>query len=416
MEIRQEPTWFADARMPRYPRLSKDIEADAVVIGGGITGLSAAYFLAKEGKRVVLIEKERLASGATGRTTAIISSIIDTSMPDILTMFGKETGRRIIDGHRHAIDSIENIVESETIDCDFMRTPSYLYASEPSQEKALKKEFEAAGKLGYAVKKIFPDFPLRNFGVLEIADQAKFHPLKYLSELAQAATDAGAEIFEETEAKHISGKGPLEIETEGGAIRAQFSLLATYEPFTKPLSLYFKKAFYRTYMIEASIPTEVFPEASFEDLSNPYTYFRVDAGKAKDRLIIGGEDHRSDLHVSREKSWKALEDKIRNTLGVDYAITRRWPGPILEPIDGIPYIGPFGAHTFVAMGFSGNGMTYGTLSARMFADYVLGRKNAWSDVFDPGRIPGPIDLYIKGRDYVEEFFGGAVRNTFAYRA
>jgi glycine/D-amino acid oxidase-like deaminating enzyme len=180
--------------------------------------------------------------------------------------------------------------------------------------------------------------------------------------------------------------------------------------------MYFKAGLYVTYMIEAQIGKGLLKEGIYEDNYLPYHYFRVDPQGKYDRIIAGGEDHRQDIPVSSEKSFKALEKYLASVLGSkNYKIRRRWTGPILEPIDGLPYVGRYkkNSNILVTHGFSGTGMTFGTISALIFSDTVRGVKNEWEGLLDTSRLPTIKQLLAKGKDYSEEFVGGAVKNTFA---
>jgi glycine/D-amino acid oxidase-like deaminating enzyme len=184
----------------------------------------------------------------------------------------------------------------------------------------------------------------------------------------------------------------------------------------RPLRLYFKKAFYTSYVYELEFPHQSLVEGIYEDNANPYHYFRVDRLEDRDRVIIGGEDHRSDLHVSEEKCFKALMKYTKSLFkNIPFAITHQWKGPILEPVDGLPFIGEFRDHqTLYAMAFSGNGMTYSMISAQIFKDHISGYKNQFADLYKADRMPYMRLLMVKGRDYTDELMGGAVKNSLSH--
>lgn len=415
MKRNTAPVWDASP-MPSFAPLAENMTVDVAIIGGGISGISAAYLLVGKDLSIALIEKDHLDWGASGVTTAFLNTILDTNMSDLILIHGRECAQLIVASHREAIDRIERIVEKESIDCEFMRCPNYLYASTEDQRTELESEYAAALQIGYEASMHRDARGMRNFGALEIRGQGKFHPRKYLAALAEKTKERGVHIFEKTEALELQGDSPITVRTAHGTITARFVFIATYEPFTKPLSLYFKKGSYISYVLAGTIEKGALAEATYEDLSNPYNYFRIDADEKADRIIFGGADHRADVKVAPEKNFQALEDAAAKTLqGTSYRFDREWSGPILEPLDGLAYIGQFDkGNMFVAFGFSGNGMTYGTISAKMFADHVLGNGSPYTVLYDPGRLPDLKELYVKGRDYVGELFGGAVRNTFTY--
>jgi glycine/D-amino acid oxidase-like deaminating enzyme len=407
-------TWYAGIRQPSFPPLSTTMTVDVAIIGGGITGVTAAYLLSKEGKSVALIEKDRLGSLATGLTTAFLTSSLDTDVPKLMELFGNKKAKKMIASHEKAIDRVEEIVTNEKIACEFVRCPNIIFAASGKQAHALQEEERYASQLGFSTPfAIEGDFGFRHYGYLTMKHQAKFHPLKYLFGLAAAAKKNGAQIFEGVEAAEIShDPQPLVHTSTGHDIRANTVVVATYNPFDK--ALFFKKGTYISYILEAKLPSGRVPEGIYEDQMDPYHYFRVDKKRGFDRLIIGGEDHRADIPVSAEKNFAALEDYMRDRFErMDCEVVRKWRGPIMEPVDGIAFIGEAEQENVLyATGFSGNGMTYGTIAAVALTDAVAGRANEWLELYAADRRPTLKQLVKKGADYGMEFVGGALKNTF----
>ena len=417
--IKEKPTWDADAKMPSFPKLHSSIETDVAIIGGGITGLTSAYLLSKAKKKIVLLEKNKICLGATGVTTAFLTQIIDTELSKLLRMYGKSKTEIISRSHQKAINQVEKIINENKIKCEFARCSNYLCAVDEESVRNLQEEEIAAKNLGISME--FKENKLlgfRNFGYLELANQAKFHPLKYLSALSKIAHKNGANIFEKTEVTEIKGSGPYILKTSLGNVKAKYVIVTTYAPFDK--KLFFKKAFYDSYVFELQVPGKILKEGIYEDNLDPYHYFRVDRKGKFDRVIIGGEDHRSDIPVNDSKSFQALEDYIKKIFPFDYKIIRKWKGPILESIDGLAFIGEYkNKNIFYATGFSGNGITYANIAAHLFANIISGTANNEIEelisVYNPKRIPTLKQLANKGVDYTKELLHGAVKNTLLYR-
>jgi glycine/D-amino acid oxidase-like deaminating enzyme len=412
MHIKSSPPWDEGVPVTHFPPLAESIEADVVIIGGGITGLTAAYLLSHSKLKIVLIEKDRLAYGATGLTTAFLTSYLDTHLRDLIGMYGEKTTKAIIKSHAAAIDRVENIVQQEKLECEFKRCSNYVYATSASAYKDLHAEKRAADKLGIKMRwGKSAQLPFPQSGYLELPQQAKFHPKKYLAGLVTILQQRGVHIYEKTEARSLQENGKVVVDTPRGRVVSPKALVATYAPFNK--KLFFKKAFYTSYVFELAVPRQALPEGIYEDTENPYHYFRVDRGKERDRVIFGGEDHRSDIPVKSSKNFAGLKKHLAETFSsVPYTLIRQWQGPIIEPVDGLAFIGPAGSSTTMyATGFSGNGMTYATIAALMFANMVQGKKHQGSRLYDAARIPTFRSLLYKGRDYTQELIGGAVRNT-----
>jgi glycine/D-amino acid oxidase-like deaminating enzyme len=297
-----------------------------------------------------------------------------------------------------------------------MRCPSYHYSLKPNNE-SLRQEYAALASLGRNVTFDGDDLPFEHFGYIKLGRQAKLHPLKYLAALAQATHQKGVGIFEETPVSALHRRGTtLVLETPIGSIEAKWVLMATHYPLPpQPSQLFFKKAAYLTYVIAADVPKNTLPEALYEDTENPYHYLRVDHGQEKDRLLLGGEDHRMDIPVSEEKCFASLKQHLQELLpNTEHTITRQWKSRIVEPGDGLAFLGPLDDdRIFYATGHSGNGLTYAVIAAELFRDFVLGRSNPLQKIYAADRALNPKAYLQSAEHYLGEFVGGAVKNIFA---
>jgi glycine/D-amino acid oxidase-like deaminating enzyme len=412
MKIPEQSPWVSEPKTKNYPKLEQNLTVDVAIIGGGLAGINTAYHLTKSGLKVAVLEKDQIGSGATGYTTAMITQIIDTSLTDLKDIYGLEKAKEIVKAKRQSVDMIAQVVEDEKLDCEFMRCSNYMYAADEKQTQELKEEYNVSKEFGiegeYSEEK---ELGFKHFGVWEVKNQAKFHPLKFLFNLAQKTESLGAKIFENTEAEKIEEqKDGLLIQTKSGqTVQAKYSIMCTYVPFDNPIQTLFKKGMYVTYEFGLTLPKGLLKPAIYEDLNNPYYYFRVDEGEESDTMLIGGEDHRQELKIDPEKNYRSLQNYIETMFPKkNYKIIKRWSGPILEPSDGLALIGEYKPNQMIATAFSGNGMTYSMLSALIFKDIITDNTNPAIELFDPKRIPGVYQLYIKGRDYIGTLMGGAV--------
>lgn len=412
-------TWRQTVEEVDRPQLKGAVEADVVVIGGGITGVDTAYVLSTEGKKVVLSEKDEIRGHATAHTTAFLTYIIDTDLHDMVKIFGKEKSKLVYESHRTAIDEIERIINEEKIDCEFKRVPNYIFAVAEKDFEDLEEDVKLANEFGFELATYEDDkLTFNNEGYVLVPHQAKFHPLKYVFGLQKKAEERGAEFYEHTEAQEIEQQedGTVLVKTDSGSIKAQHVVIATYDPFNHPKELFAHKGPYTSYILHIEFPKGRLEEGIYEDTNNPYNYFRIDPQEKFDRMILGGADHREEIKMDPEKNFEALRDYFNTTFpDVELKEVNKWYGPILEPIDGLAYIGRFNEkkpNQLVAMGFSGNGMTYSMISALLFRDMIIGKENSWEELYDPRRIPSFKQLVQKGIDYVGVLFGGAAKNIF----
>ncbi len=396
-----------------YPKLTESIETDVVIVGAGITGIFNAYLLSRAGLSVVVLEKnEKILQSATLYTTALITKIIDSSLSELVSIFGSNKARLVWQSGQEAINLIADIVNKEHIDCEFGFVSAYTYASNGEQFKKLAKEYETIKKLGFEanLQKDGSKLNVKNSGYLEIPNQAKFHPVKFANVLANLAEAAGVKFFTDSEVMVASNQVAT---TKAAQVKAKDIIIATYSPLTDE-GTRFKKAMYVSYVYELEMAKNVIPEALYLDMQNPYHYFRIDSYEHFDRMIVGGEDHRKDIKVNPEKCFGGLQEYIKTVLeGTTYNILREWRGNILESVDGLPFIGAISPHIFVATAFSGNGMTYAPISGTMICNLILRKNNYYVGLYDPKRRPTIKQLGRKGFDYAGEFFGGAVKNFFS---
>ncbi len=153
---------------------------------------------------------------------------------------------------------------------------------------------------------------------------------------------------------------------------------------------------YTSYVLGGRVTKGVIPDGLFWDTASPYHYLRLDPHRDYDYAIFGGEDHKTGQAADTEACYRALERALRQVIP-EIEITHRWSGQVVETNDGLPFIGETSARQFAATGYAGNGMTFGTLAGIMARDAVLGRRNPWDELFDPGRtkVNGGIWDYLK---------------------
>jgi Rieske Fe-S protein len=161
-----------------------------------------------------------------------------------------------------------------------------------------------------------------------------------------------------------------------------------------------KLALYSTYAVGGTLPRDAVPHGSYWDTKDPYDYLRVHADGQRDYAILGGEDHKTGQSADPEVCYARLEERARQLMsGIE--LTHRWSGQVIETPDGLPYIGESAERQFIASGFAGNGMTFGTVAAMMAVDALEGRKNPWTDLFDPNRkkLSAAWDYLLENKDY-----------------
>lgn len=393
-----QSAWMTAASPQAAPPLRENVQVDVAIVGAGLTGITAAILLKNAGKTVAVVDADRIGSGVTGRTTAHITAILDTRYQTIASDFGEDGARLAAQSHQAAIEQVAALVAEKAIDCDFRRVPGYLYTENPQDTPMLEKEVEAARKAGLnaSFTEQIP-LPISAKSALWLPDQAQFHPLKYLFRLAQDIPGDGSFLFENSCVIDINDGDPCVVKTETGSVTAQAVIIATHIPPGIHL-VDTEAAPYRSYVLAIRTRSD-FPDGLYWDTEEPYNYTRWAKIDGERLLIIGGKDHKTGQHNDTTSRYRALEEHARKHFDVE-SVVYRWSAQVYEPADGLAYIGksPGAQNVYFASGYSGNGMTYANIAARLMSDLVLGRENPYADLYSPARIK-PLASAV---DYVKE--------------
>ncbi len=403
------PYWLTTASSHSFPSVSKALTVDALIVGGGITGVTTAYLLNRAGMSVALIDRDQIGHIDTGHTTAHLTSVTDVRLNELVENFGADHARAVWDAGAAAIEQIEEISKREEIDCEFTRVPGYLHAPIAAEGEAERQKFKddaaLANDFGFDAAYLDSVPHMARPGV-RFSNQAKFHPLKYLFGLASRMADGNSFIFEESEAGEFD-KEKRRAKVNGHWINYGLVILATHNPLLgessvlSGMTFQTKLALYTSYVVGAKIPRGTLPIASFWDTADPYLYLRVDRKADEDYAILGGEDHKTGQVEETEDRYRRLEDKLRR-IAPGAIVNHRWSGQVIETNDGLPFIGESTLGQFIGTGFAGNGMTFGTLTAMMAADWVAKKRNPWNDLFSPWRKKlkgGAWDYFKENADY-----------------
>lgn len=393
--------WIDSLPSLSYEKPDQDIDTEVLIIGGGIAGITTAYNLLKEGKKVVLVEDGFIGSGETGRTTAHLSNALDDRYYYLESIFGKEDTALAAESHTAAIDEIEKNVSDLQIDCDFKRVSGYLFLHSSDKEENLDKEYQATQNAGLQTR-LLSQTPIIADGntmrCLEFKNQAQFHVLSYIKGLADAILSMGGTIYTQAHAENISKHGA---EVNGFTFTAQHIVVATNTPINNIFNMHTKQYAYRSYVIAGKIPKGTLPYSLWWDtgdmdskwVSQPYHYVRLENfDDAYDLLIAGGEDHKTgqsdEEDITESERYFRLEAWTRSYFPMLEDIDYRWSGQIMEPLDSLGFMGKNQGddNIYIITGDSGNGMTHTTIGARIISDSIAGKKNKWEDLYNPSRI------------------------------
>jgi glycine/D-amino acid oxidase-like deaminating enzyme/nitrite reductase/ring-hydroxylating ferredoxin subunit len=378
----------ASDERPQFDRQEGNAEAEVVIVGAGITGLTTALHVQAAGLRVMILEAGRVGAGTTGGTSAHLDAVPDQGADELIRKFGEASARQITAGRMAAIDQIETWCREFEIDCDFRRIPAYFYSESESGAKTLMKQADSLRRLGLSLERAAAvDLPFAGYGGLRIDHQGRFHSLRYLRGLARVFHGRGGVIHEHTPVQPPAGKAEASVETAHGRISASRGVvLCTHSPFLGPSQFDARVAAYQSYVLTARIAEEI-PDALFWDDAEPYHYLRRAASDDPHLIIAGGADHKTGQGGDERESVRQLEEYVRERFTVE-AIEQRWSAEFHEPDDGIPYIGavPRADRLWMSTGYSGTGLSYGTMAGRLLSDLLLERENPLAEIVRPSRV------------------------------
>lgn len=363
-----ESIWQQERSRVRYPKFKSDKRTQVLVIGGGMAGVLCARKMQQEGKDVILVEADRLGTGVTARTTAVLTAQHDYLYQDMIEDFGEETARAYLHGNLDAVASFRKL--SRKIPCDFEDKPSVQFTTGCLEQ--LCKEADTVNRLGFSAR--FTEeisFPPNAKGGVIYPDMAQFHPLKFLTGAAQ-----GLEIYEQSRVLDLQG---TQADLERGSIRADQVIVATHFPFINRRGLYFMKLYQsRSYVLAVENAPD--PDATLAELKGQGMYFR----RYQDLLLVGGGDHRTG---SKGGGFAFLRDYVQTHMP-DASVKYAWANQDCMTLDGLPYVGAYSPNmpgVYVATGFNAWGMTNSMVAAQVLADEIAGRENPLIRMLRPDR-------------------------------
>lgn len=388
--------------------LTEAIEADVAVIGAGLTGLSSALALRREGLSVAIVERDVAGFGASGRNAGHLTPTIGKDLPTLVTMFGRERARALVHLAELSIAHTEQLIATHGIACDYEPVGNVFAAVHDSQSGAVQKAAAAAAELG-SPGELLDAAELRRLGlpacfVLGLLEPSGgiLNPAKYVRGLRRAALDAGASLFERSPVTRVEPGPTAVVHTPQGRVRARHVVVAT-NAYSGELATGVPPVARIHVQLFKGTPLDASQLASLEWESRAGIYtaheilesYRLTA----DGCIVGGSkfirygyggrplpDVDPEIAARLETTFHTRFPSLR-----EVPVVEHWGGPIGFALDFLPTVGRARRHPNVlgSIGYAGHGLAQASYAGEMIADLLLERDGPGAALWGRRRIPMP---------------------------
>ncbi len=387
---------------PDYPRLDADVATDLVVVGGGCTGLSAALHAARRGLSVIVLEGGKVGWGASGRNGGQMIPGLRKGGVELVRQLGLQRAKAVFDLSLLARELVLDLIDTCAIDCDLKSTGHLLAASKASDPRWMEAEAKCL-----STTFAYPHIDLLSAAQTRAKVDAAYHgglfdrlgghlhPLNFTLGLARAATEAGVKVYEHSPAGELSGKGPVQITTAGGRVKARHAVLAgdalLHGLSNRVNSRIMPVANYIAATAPLADPDALIPSnAAVSDSRFVVNYYRrsVDG-----RLLFGGGERYSrqppdDIAAFVRPHMQATFPQLK-----DVAIEHAWGGMVSVTMTRLPHIGR-DKEVYFAHGYSGMGVILSVLAGKLLVDAMAADTSGF-DLFaqlEPPAFPGGVAL------------------------
>ncbi|MBA3536527.1 MAG: FAD-dependent oxidoreductase [Tatlockia sp.] len=366
----------------KYPLLNETIEVDVLIIGGGITGITAATQLLASGKKIAIVEAHTIGGVTTSLSTGNLYVPVQPFYQTIASKFDIATAAQVAKSRQFAIDYIENTIADYKIDCNFTRRPWFAY-TEGEKETFLEKELTIMKQLGIEVDYV-SDLPYKlNFTkAISIQNQARFNPLQYLISLAEELNKKGCLIYENTPVEDIQETENIcSIKTAKGEIKAQSVFMATHTPLGIDLTQQFT-APYRSYVVALQLDSKQYEEGHLINMDSSSYSISTHADKTNKPgiILIAGSHHKTGQDGNMKEHYSEIEKFLKKHFSQS-TVSLKWSAQHYQSADSLPYIGlqsKGSKRLYIATGYFADGLVYGTLAGLIVAD-LIEKKNPFTN-------------------------------------
>ncbi|WEK53486.1 MAG: FAD-dependent oxidoreductase [Candidatus Cohnella colombiensis] len=384
------PSTYSDSELYHYPPLAHETKrTTAVIIGGGMSGITCGYVLANSGIPAIVIDQRTIASGSTSANTGLLQYSNDKMLSEFIPEFGEEKAVKFYRACMQAVEQISIVVDHLPNDVDFKRRSSLYYASNEQDVLSLRQEFDTLHKWGFSVEwwnadQIANKFPFRKAAALVTQGDAEINPFKFVHAMAQTAHFKGLGIYEHTPLLTVESRtgGGFRVITSQGVIEAEHVIYAVGYLPEVARSARIRFVMDRSYaMVTSPLPSlsDWHQRFLLWETARPYLYLRT---TVDNRIIVGGldESHREPVLTEQElhiHAMRLLSELHHLFPSLKPEIQYQWCATFGQSSDGLPWIGedPDRPGQHFCLGYGGNGSVYSMLGAHLIRDRLCGIDN-----------------------------------------
>ena len=379
--MKDKSIWSDSVTKNKYRTLKENISCDVLIIGGGITGFSTAYFLQNTDKKIVLVDGYKICHGTTAKSTGKLTYLQEDLLEKIKNIYDEDTSLKYLSSQKEAIRLAKKIILENDLKCNLESVNSYIFTDSISGKKKIKNTYQIIKDNSNAKLKDSLPIKISCKKSLETNDTFVFNPVKFVYGIADVIKDR-IEIYENTRVMNIEKKGDYLIaHTKNGNISAKKIVLACHYPFFLiPYFFPFKTSIEKSFLVAS----EIKQAKDFSAINVDKDVLSIRYYKDKKKYIILASESASlvnnvnDLQKRDEAIWK-----MRSKLSPD--IKYAWSNHDIMTSDHMPFVGKIKDNLFMATGYNTWGMTNGILAGKIISDLLLERDNPYAKLFDPLR-------------------------------
>lgn len=396
--------WITNISPKIEKSLDKDIDVDVLIIGGGLTGISTAFYLKDSNMNIALIEQDKVGYGVSSRTTGKLTYLQELIYHKLEKNFNFKISKLYLDSQKEAIKLVVDNIKKYNIECDLIKNDSYTFTNDENEISKFKLEenFFKKAKIEYSTTKNLPiDHPCKY--ALKVSDTYVFHPLKYILELKKICLDKGIMIYENTRALKLSKEDDFYIcSTESAKIKAKKVVISCHYPFFVipgfiPLKTHIEKSY-----VTAAKVNQI---ENFNAITNTYPIKSIRYHEDKNKYFIyAGNSHKLCDKLDRKCEYNKLEKEVKEKLNKQ--IKYIWTNQDIMTNDNLPLIGCIkkdDSNLLIGTGYNTWGMTNATIAGKILSDIILKNKNRYINLFNPNR---PISIDKIKNLVLNSYFNG----------